>query len=266
MYNPTRIWRKWHRKINTNEKRYAVAAAVAASAVPSLVLARGHRISEVPEFPLVLNLKTLDKTAKAYKLLERFGASEDVDRCDESKKIRAGKGKMRNRRYVMRRGPLVVYGEGDDIEKAFRALPGVELAHVERLNLLQLAPGGHTGRFIVWTETAFKALDSVFGAGPGQASEQKSGYSLPRTIMTTTDLSRLINSDEVQSVVNAKKEGRMPKRVKRNPLKNKDEMFKLNPYAKAHRAAEARAEKQRVKKKGNAKAARRAQYLALTSE
>lgn len=31
----------------------------------------------------------------------------------DSKKIRAGKGKMRNRRYVMRRGPLVVYDKSE---------------------------------------------------------------------------------------------------------------------------------------------------------
>ena len=31
------------------------------------------------------------------------------------------------------------------------------------LNLLQLAPGGHVGRFVIWTEAAFSALDSIFG-------------------------------------------------------------------------------------------------------
>merc|ERR1719253_561782 len=58
MYNPTRTWRKWHRKINTNQKRYAVASALAASALPSLVLARGHKISEVPEVPCVVEEST----------------------------------------------------------------------------------------------------------------------------------------------------------------------------------------------------------------
>merc|ERR1711920_224453 len=53
MFNPTKTWRKWHRKINVNQRRYAVCSALAASALPSLVMARGHRISEVPECPLV---------------------------------------------------------------------------------------------------------------------------------------------------------------------------------------------------------------------
>ena len=29
---------------------------------------------------------------------------------------------------------------------------------------MQLAPGGHVGRFIIWTKSAFAKLDSVFGA------------------------------------------------------------------------------------------------------
>jgi large subunit ribosomal protein L4e len=41
MYAPLKIWRKWHRKINLKQRRYALVSAIAASGVPSLVLARG---------------------------------------------------------------------------------------------------------------------------------------------------------------------------------------------------------------------------------
>merc|ERR1711976_788237 len=53
MFAPTKTWRKWHRKINTTQKRYAVASALAATAVPALVMARGHKVETVPEIPLV---------------------------------------------------------------------------------------------------------------------------------------------------------------------------------------------------------------------
>ena len=45
--------------------------------MPSLVLARGHRIEEVPEIPLVVDdgAQTLTKTRKALDLLQRLGAS-----------------------------------------------------------------------------------------------------------------------------------------------------------------------------------------------
>merc|ERR1719253_2114100 len=67
MFAPTKTWRKWHRKINTNQKRYAVVSALAASALPALVMARGHRIEDVPEFPLVINnsVESITKTKDA---------------------------------------------------------------------------------------------------------------------------------------------------------------------------------------------------------
>jgi large subunit ribosomal protein L4e len=96
--------------------------------------------------------------------MEALGASADCDKAKDSKKIRAGKGKMRNRRYVLRRGPLVIYDTKESIDKAFRNLPGVETTSVDRLNLLQLAPGGHMGRFCVWTQVREKnsVCDSPF--------------------------------------------------------------------------------------------------------
>ena len=45
---------------------------------------------------------------------------------------------MRNRRYTTRKGPLVVYAEDSGIVRAFRNIPGVDVARVDRLNLLQV--------------------------------------------------------------------------------------------------------------------------------
>jgi len=239
MFAPTKIWRRWHRKVNVAQRRYAVASALAASAVPALVMARGHSISEVPEVPLVVRgAAKLEKTKDAVALLKGVGAYDDVERVVNSKKLRAGRGKMRNRRYVQRRGPLVVYGEDDGVtSRAFRNIPGVDLVHIERLNLLQLAPGGHLGRFCVWTEAAFARLDAIFGTLL-EKSKEKTGFTLGRSPMVNADLARLINSNEVQAVVNAAVRDRRLSRQKKNPLKNKAAMAKLNPYAAVVRATE----------------------------
>ncbi|MCO5594782.1 hypothetical protein L7F22_048815 [Adiantum nelumboides] len=233
MFAPTKIWRKWHRKININQKRYAVVSALAASAIPSLVLARGHRIEQVPEVPLVLDdsVEGVEKTSSAVKVLKKIGAYEDVEKAIATRNTRAGKGKMRNRRYVARRGPLIVYGtEGAKLVKAFRNIPGVEVASVDRLNLLQLAPGGHLGRFIIWTKCAFEKLDRVFGS-VDEKSKAKKNYTLPRPLMANSDLSRIINSDEIQSVVCPTKKEVKRRVLKKNPLKNFGSLVKLNPYA-----------------------------------
>merc|ERR1712137_1160347 len=176
MFAPTKVWRRWHRRVNLNQKRMAACSALAASALPSLVMARGHSIDNVPEVPLVIAnsaVSGLEKTKAAVALLQAVSAYDDVQKSKDSRKIRAGKGKRRNRRYVQHVGPLVVYDESGPLTRAFRNLPGVELCQVSRLNLLRLAPGGHLGRFIIWTEGAFKQLDSVFGTAEAVASQKK---------------------------------------------------------------------------------------------
>merc|ERR1712157_611269 len=51
MFAPTKVWRKWHQKINRGQKRFATASAIAASSSAALLMARGHRVSTVPEVP-----------------------------------------------------------------------------------------------------------------------------------------------------------------------------------------------------------------------
>merc|ERR1711988_2087041 len=237
MFNPTKTWRKWHRKINVNQRRYAVCSALAASALPSLVMARGHRIDNVAECPCVVDAsaEACDKTSKAVKILTSLGAIDDVDKCRASRQVRSGKGKMRNRRYVQRRGPLVVTAEDSGLQKAMRNISGVEVCDVSRLNLLQLAPGGHLGRFVIFTEPAFAKLDAIYGGKNGSLSTEKKGYRLPRSMMTNSDLPRIINSDEVQAKVRPARvsaTASSTKRIKKNPLKNLGTLIKLNPYAK----------------------------------
>merc|ERR1711918_139775 len=126
-------------------------------------------------------------------------------------------------------------GEDGGIKNAFRNIPGVELCDVSRLNLLQLAPGGHLGRFVVFTEDALSKLDGLYGGKNGALSTDKKGYRVPRSMMTNSDITRVINSDEVQATVRPAKKSdtaTSTKRIKKNPLKNLGTMIKLNPYAK----------------------------------
>merc|ERR1711967_100960 len=92
--------------------------------------------------------------------------------------------------------------------------------NVHRLNILQLAPGGHLGRFVIFTEGGFRALNRVFGTNR-YASLEKGGYHLNRTIMTCADLARIINSDQVQSKLReTRRNVRVHDKTKKNPLTN----------------------------------------------
>ncbi|EGW04311.1 60S ribosomal protein L4 [Cricetulus griseus] len=165
MFAPTKTWRRWHRRVNTTQKRYAICSALAASALPALVMSKGHRIEEVPELPLVVEDKVegYKKTKEAVQLLKKLKAWNDIKKVYASQRMRAGKGKMRNRRRIQRRGPCIIYNEDNGIIKAFRNIPGITLLHVSKLNILKLAPGGHVGRFCIWTEGAFRKLDALYG-------------------------------------------------------------------------------------------------------
>jgi large subunit ribosomal protein L4e len=250
MFAPTKTWRRWHRHVNVNEKRFAVCSALAASALPSLVMARGHKIDQIPEIPLVVDSKSvgsIDKTAKAVALLKTINAYSDIEHVKNSHQIRTGKGKMRNRRYVQRRGPLVIYNDHGPLLKAFRNIPGVDLLNVNHLNLLELAPGGHLGRFIIWTKDAFQRLEALYGSYKKEG--EKSGFTLPRSSVNNADITRIINSEEVQSVLRAKRPQSKVHPRKRNPFRNLNEMVKLNPYAVVLRRRELLTEEKRTKQK-----------------
>ncbi|UJR32955.1 hypothetical protein I4U23_020418 [Adineta vaga] len=232
MYAPLKVWRKWHRKINLKQRRYALISAIAASGVPSLVLAKGHSIETVPEIPLVLSdkLQDLKKTKEAVAVLRKVGAWSDILKVYASKHTRAGVGKMRNRRTVMKRGPVIIYDKDNGVKKAFRNIPGVSLLSVERLNLLRMAPGGHVGRFVIWTESAFKKLDAIYGTW-SKKSQEKVDFNLPQPMMTNSDLGRLLKAFEIQSVLRPPIKRQARRKVKKNPLKNIALMSRLNPYA-----------------------------------
>lgn len=235
-------WKGEKRTNEANDRRYATCSALAASAAAPLLMARGHEIMTVAEVPLVVDSALFDagaiaRTASALALLKAVGAGPDLEKAKNSKKLRAGKGKLRGRRHRQRRGPLVVYNpevDGKELVLAFRNIPGVETSPVTALNLLQLAPGGHLGRFIVWTSAAFKALDEIYGSTT-EASSYKRDFFLPSNVVSQADLNRLINSSEIQSSLNAPKGQAVTRRSavqKKNPLRNKQVMLRLNPYAK----------------------------------
>merc|ERR1712166_971392 len=117
MFAPLKIWRKWHRKVNLNQKRNAVASALAAAGCAPLVMARGHRVDDIPELPLVVDSLNKDKTSQLLKSLDNLGCTGDLTRIRNGKKLRAVQGKLRNARFTIRKGPLIIYGDENPMVK-----------------------------------------------------------------------------------------------------------------------------------------------------
>ncbi|XP_072455579.1 LOW QUALITY PROTEIN: large ribosomal subunit protein uL4-like [Notamacropus eugenii] len=84
MFAPTKTWSRWHRRANTTQKRYAIYSALAASALPALVMSKGHRMEEVSELPLVAEdkVKGYKKTKEAVLLLKKLKAWNDIKKVN----------------------------------------------------------------------------------------------------------------------------------------------------------------------------------------
>ncbi len=163
---PPKSEKKIRKEINKKERRLAIRSGIAATAKRELVAGRGHFIDSVGQLPLIVEdgVSSLTKTKDVRELFVKLGVWPDVERADR-KKIRAGRGKTRGRSKKVGKGPLIVITEDLGIVKAASNIPGVDVVKVEDLNAELLAPGAHSGRLVVWTESAFRSLDEVWGGG-----------------------------------------------------------------------------------------------------
>jgi len=97
------------------------------------------------------------------------------------------------------------------------------------------------GRFIIWTQSAFKALDKVFGTYR-KAANEKVGYHLHRTVLANAAIAKIINSDAIQTAIKPKSHNVAVHHIqKKNPLNNRKYMEFLNPYSKTVRDNEKKA-------------------------
>jgi large subunit ribosomal protein L4e len=145
------------KQINQKEKQKAFRSAVAASIQEDLIRSRGHLFDG--KVPLVFEDRfgTLDRTQDVILALTAAGVFKDVERAKESRKVRAGRGKMRGRRYKQRKSLLIV--TADTPLRSARNLAGVDAVTVDQLNVEHLAPGMQAGRLTVWTESALTRLE-----------------------------------------------------------------------------------------------------------
>ena len=72
-----------------------------------------NRVDHVAELPLVISdkIQSYTKTKEAHIFLKKSKAYSDIEQVYKSKRFRAGKGKMRDRKRIMKKGPLVIYDQ-----------------------------------------------------------------------------------------------------------------------------------------------------------
>jgi len=187
--HPPKADKIWTQKINKTENRKAIRSALAATVNRDLVVARGHRTPKDYPFIISTDFETITKTRDAITAFSALSLGEELARADQ-KKVRAGKGKVRGRKYKRRIGPLVVVSSTNTkIALAARNIPGVDIVCVAELNAEVLAPGTHAGRITLYTEAAIKLLaeEKLFTQSykaPAKATKQK--VAKPKVTKTPT--------------------------------------------------------------------------------
>jgi large subunit ribosomal protein L4e len=86
-------------------------------------MAKGNRIEETP-FVLSDKVAESKKNKEVVRILRKTGAWKDIEKVYSTKRFRVGKVKLRNRRRIMKHGPLVVYNKDNCIIREFRNIPG----------------------------------------------------------------------------------------------------------------------------------------------
>lgn len=147
-------------KINKKEKIRALKSAIAATAVREIVQSRYKnepKLQSSITFPIIVEnkLEELKKTKEISNLLKKlFSNSEQLIR---QRKIRAGKGKLRGRKYKTKTGPLIIVSSKKNIRTE-----NVDIVEAKKVAIHNLAPGGVAGRLTIYSEEALAELAKRF--------------------------------------------------------------------------------------------------------
>ncbi|MFC4542276.1 50S ribosomal protein L4 [Halosolutus amylolyticus] len=158
--HPPKAEKDWSESINTKEKKLAVRSAIAATTDADLVAERGHEFDDDAEIPVVVSdeFEDLQKTKDVVEFLEAAGLDADIERADEGRGVRSGRGKTRGRKYKEPSSILFVTSSETGPSRAARNLAGADVATAAEVNAEDLAPGAQPGRLTVWTESALEEV------------------------------------------------------------------------------------------------------------
>jgi len=145
-------------KMNKKEKMLALKSALSATADKKSVEKRYKTIEKLDrELPLVVESKiTSIKTKDLISNMKKILGEKLFDLGLKKKSPRAGKGKLRGRKYKSNAGLLFVVGKKEKLKTG-----AFEVVNVDKLGVTDLAKGS-PGRLTVYTEGAIKELGEMF--------------------------------------------------------------------------------------------------------
>ncbi len=160
-FAPT-VFERLHEEINKKEMRLAIISALAALADKNFVLRRNYILPDkIKGLPVIVvdDFENLNTTRQVKEYLKRLEIWDNITKAQERIRIRAGKGKMRGRRYIVPKSLLfIISSPKSPVVQAICNLPGADYLTPDNLNILKLAPGGMPGRLAIISQKALELI------------------------------------------------------------------------------------------------------------
>ena len=144
-------------KMNKKEMKIAFSSALSATANEKFVLEKYDRLKdEKISVPFVVEDKiTSLKTKNLLNAVKNILGEKLFEIAIKEKSIRAGKGKIRGRKYKSNAGMLLVLGNKEKLKTS-----KFDVKSVKEISVVDLAKGS-LGRLVVYTENAIKDLGEL---------------------------------------------------------------------------------------------------------
>ena len=148
------------KKINKKEMRKALLSALtyvsSVDEIKKKYASLRDKESEI-KLPIIIESKILELGVKDFfsALKKILGGLYEVS--IQKKSIRAGKGKLRGRKYKKNAGLLFVIGNDEKMKRK-----GIEVVRVSDLTIRDLTLNGVVGRLVCYTENAIKDIGERF--------------------------------------------------------------------------------------------------------
>ena len=141
------------KRINKKELRIALMSAISATANEKEIVKRYASLKKIENAPFVVETKLSGLKAKELiSSLKKILGKDLFGLALQKKSVRAGKGKLRGRKYKSTAGLLLVVGKDEKLKTS-----AFDVVDVKSLGVNDLARGG-VGRLTIYTEGAIKEL------------------------------------------------------------------------------------------------------------
>jgi large subunit ribosomal protein L4e len=153
--HPPKALENRFRKVNKKEFIIALNSAFAGT-ISSKALSKKYNKEITQDMAIVFDSSVLTIKTKEFFSLIKSIFGELYSNAIQKKKIRAGRGKMRGRKYKKSPGLLFIISSKEKMNRK-----GIEVVTVKDLTIGNLAPNGVAGRITAYTENAIKEIEEM---------------------------------------------------------------------------------------------------------